>query len=326
METKSLSYFAKEALSDNIADAYRRLGFVVVTDALAQSEIDQLLDEIIAILRGRRGTIHNYSPPDPATSDEDLLRAVLCIHDAHKISPVLHRFLEQPTIVNVLTRIISPNVKCMQSMFFVKAAGKPGQAWHQDEDFIPTRDRSLCGAWMALDDATTENGCLWVISGSHRHGILWPMYPHDDRRFDCTQMSYDFPYTEEDAIAVEVPRGAVVFFNGYLLHQSYPNRAKSGFRRSLVNHYMSAESLLPWRHTENVPIANQDFRDIVMVAGRDPYAYKGTTDELLPSVRPAGEGGCGDGRFTLQEFKTRGAKVTTFGYDAFSTSDRSKTL
>jgi hypothetical protein len=54
--------------------------------------------------------------------------------------------LAHPVIVDVLTKIISPNVKCMQSMLFIKAAGKPGQAWHQDEDFIPTRDRSLTGS------------------------------------------------------------------------------------------------------------------------------------------------------------------------------------
>ena len=37
-----------------------------------------------------------------------------------------------------------------------------------------------------------------------------------------------------------------MFFNGYLLHRSLPNYAPAGFRRALVNHYMSAESLLPW--------------------------------------------------------------------------------
>jgi ectoine hydroxylase-related dioxygenase (phytanoyl-CoA dioxygenase family) len=57
--------------------------------------------------------------------------------------------------VKVLTDIIGPNVKMMQSMLFIKASGQPGQAWHQDEAHIPTRDRSLTAAWLALDDATT---------------------------------------------------------------------------------------------------------------------------------------------------------------------------
>jgi ectoine hydroxylase-related dioxygenase (phytanoyl-CoA dioxygenase family) len=179
-------------------------------------------------------------------------------------------------------------------MLFIKASGKPGQAWHQDEDYIPTRDRSLIGAWIALDDATIENGCLWIIPGSHKPGVLWKQEWHADRRFDCALEAKNFPYTEADEAPVEVKKGSVVFFNGYTLHRSLPNRAQAGFRRALVNHYMSAQSLLPWRHREKTSMAMQDYRDIVMVAGTDPYAYKGTEDLARPSVRPSGEGGCVD--------------------------------
>jgi hypothetical protein len=48
--------------------------------------------------------------------------------------------------VDALTGVIGPNVKMMQSMLFIKAEGKPGQAWHQDEMHIPTRDRSRRGS------------------------------------------------------------------------------------------------------------------------------------------------------------------------------------
>ena len=50
--------------------------------------------------------------------------------------------LAHPTIVDVLRQIIGPDIKSMQSMLFTKGEGRPGQAWHQDEYFIPTRDRS----------------------------------------------------------------------------------------------------------------------------------------------------------------------------------------
>jgi ectoine hydroxylase-related dioxygenase (phytanoyl-CoA dioxygenase family) len=201
------------------------------------------------------------------------------------------RHLAVPTIVEVLREIVGPNVKCMQSMLFVKATGKPGQAWHQDEDFIPTRDRSLTGAWIAMDDATVENGCLWVIPGAHRPGVLWPLEVQEDPRFDCADEATGFPYRDEDAIPVEVTAGSVVFFNGYLLHRSFPNRASSGYRRALVNHYMRAESLLPWGPIGG-PAATADYRDIVMVAGKDPYGWKGIEDLAVAQLRPDGEGGC----------------------------------
>lgn len=287
---------------------YADNGYCIVRDGFTADEIDALRAETVAICRGERGEVRGAEVVDPAAatkmSDDELIAHFLCIHFPHKGSELMHKALAHPAIVDTLTEVIGPDVKAMQSMLFVKSAGKPGQAWHQDEDFIPTRDRSLCGAWIAMDDATVENGCLWILPGSHQPGILWPQYPHNDKRFDCTVESYDFPYTDEDAVAVEVPKGAVVFFNGYTLHRSLPNQRTTGFRRTLVNHYMSAASLLPWTYQEGMGIAKMDFRDIVMVAGKDPYAaWKPITDERSMHLRADGKGGCGDGRVDLETWK-----------------------
>jgi ectoine hydroxylase-related dioxygenase (phytanoyl-CoA dioxygenase family) len=271
--------------------AYDREGYLVVRDALAGDELAALRAEAAAICRGRRGTLAGTAPAADHETDDDVLVRYLCIHHPHKVSALMHSTLSHPAIVRVLTSVIGPNVKAMQSMLFIKASGKPGQAWHQDEHHIATRDRSLLGAWIALDDATVENGCLWIIPGSHRPGILWPAVETDDERFDCTDESFGFPYTAADEVPVEVTAGSIVFFHGYVLHRSLPNRAPSGYRRSLVNHYMSAESLLPWGRRD-VDHAREDYRDIVIVAGKDPYAFKGVHDRVTAHVRPDRAGGC----------------------------------
>lgn len=277
-------------ISDDDVASYRENGFLVVPNALNEDEIEELRADTVALCRGDWGEVGKLPEHGPGDSNEDIIGRVLCIHQIHKISPVTHRYLAQQTMAAVLTRIIGPNVKCMQSMLFIKAAGKPGQAWHQDEIYIPTRDRTLTGGWIALDDATTENGCLYVIPGSHAPGILYPQRDHGDLQFDGAQESYQFPYSDDEAIPVEVEAGTIVFFNGYLLHRSFPNHAKLGFRRVLVNHYMSAESLLPWRHAEGSGgVARADYRDIVMIAGEDPYAWKGIEDHARPGVRSVGD-------------------------------------
>ena len=272
---------------------FERDGYLVVQEALTAPELDELRAEATQICRGELGEIAGVVPARPGESDEAVLSRYLCIHQPHKTSKLAESYIGHAAVVDVLVELIGPNVKCMQSMLFIKAAGKPGQAWHQDEDYIPTRDRSLTAAWMALDDATVENGCLQVIPGSHRHGILWAMKENDDPEFDCNDESYGFPYADSDGVPVEVSAGSIVFFNGYLLHRSLRNRAAGGFRRSLVNHYMSAESLLPWRHPpEDVFVAQHDYRDVVLVAGKDPYAYKGTMTFAKTHVRAENLGGC----------------------------------
>lgn len=268
-------------------------GYWVQTGAMAIDEVEQLRADAVALCHGAYGTFDGHRGNHDGQVDDQIMRQYLCIHFPHKVSPLMARTLAHPRLLEVLTDVIGPDVKCMQSMLFIKAAGKPGQAWHQDEDYIPTRDRSLTGAWIALDDATIDNGCLWVIPGSHRHGVLWPQFALDAPRFDCSAESRQFPYSDDDAVPVEVPAGSVVYFNGSLLHRSLPNSRPGGYRRALVNHYMSAQSLLPWRPPrEGEHMAVADDRDIVLVAGRDPYAWKGTENHRPAYVRPSGEGGC----------------------------------
>lgn len=287
-----------DTISDALIEQIKEDGFGILRNALSPQEVAEVNAEAVRLCRGDVGKIGIGRDGETAPiatedlSDEDVMRRYLCIHMPHKISGVLAESLARPRIVDVLTCVIGPNVKAMQSMLFMKSEGKPGQAWHQDEFFIPTRDRSLTATWIALDDATIENGCLWVLPGSHKRGVIYPARDQDDPRFDCSTEAFDFPYRDEDAVPVEVPAGAAVIFNGYLLHRSLQNSGKHGFRRALANHYMSAESLLPWRKEPDGHVAKWDYRDIVLVAGDDPYAYKGLTDHAKPHVRPDGEGGC----------------------------------
>jgi phytanoyl-CoA hydroxylase len=294
-------------LPDEAADFYRKNGFLVIENCISPEGIAELKEETTQICRGNRGALGGITEPQPGESDNDILKRYLCIHFPHKISETMKHYVTHESYIDTLTKIIGPNVKCMQSMLFIKASGKPGQAWHQDEYFIPTRDRSLCGGWLAMDDATVENGCLWVIPGSQKAGIIYPNEKHDDRRFDCAGQSEQFPWTDDDSVPVEVKAGSIVFFNGYLLHRSLPNYAKTGYRRVLVNHFMSAESLLPWRYDEKVHMGIMDFRDILMIAGKDPYAWKGVvTDAHNIYVRPSGEGGCDNGKKKAEATEAKG--------------------
>ena len=93
--------------------------------------------------------------------------------------------------------------------------------------------------------------------GSHRRGVIYPDRDQEDPRFDCAAEAYDFPYRDSDAVPVQVAAGSVVFSTATCCYRSLPNTARSGLRRALVNHYMSAQSLLPWtRPPANVHVAN----------------------------------------------------------------------
>lgn len=268
----------KDLNADQV-DFFLEQGYLVVPDMIDANELQELKQDLIDVARGRY-PCENLEPVSDAVSDEEVIARILCIHMPHYVSPIIEKYVKHKKICGALSQLTGAHipfwdgsVKCMQSMYFVKPPRFQGQAWHQDEIYIPTRDRSLIGAWIAVDEATKENGCLYVIPGSHKTGYLYPQRDHENpEEFDFAPESFGFDESAE--ISVEVPAGCLVFFNGYLLHRSRKNLSDV-HRRVLVNHYCNAWSLLPWAVEVDGSIAKTDNRRILSVAGADPYAWKG---------------------------------------------------
>lgn len=264
---------------------YEQYGYLIAEQLLSADEIKELRQEAVHIFKGNRGAVPGLLETAAREQEEEIMKKYVAIHFPHKVSRLIKSYLSHPQIVRVLTGIISANVKCMQSMLFVKGPGKAGQSWHQDEFYIPTRDRSLTGAWIAIDDATVDNGCLWIIPGSHRPGYIRPRVMNSSSEYADVDTVDVSGFAAGQQIPVAVKSGSVVFFNGYTLHSSQRNKTRDCFRMALVNHYMSAESMLPWDQDGKLQ-PTEDLRDIELVAGSDPYAWKGAVDVNKPYLRP----------------------------------------
>ena len=269
------------------AASYRENGYLVVEDFIDRATVDRIVAEGTAVCRGDRGPLDGLVPAAPGDDDETVLgRYVTCTH-VHKSSPLLTAFMQDERLVEALGALVGDNVKGFASQFFIKHAGMPGNAWHQDENFVPTRDRSLCTAWIALDEATEENGALRMIPGSHASGVLYPMRPHNSPDLDRAEECYDFP-GRESAVPIVLRPGSCVFFSGYILHSSTTNRRPSGFRRALLYQYARAETPIAYS-ARNEPVSNYyDMRDFVLVRGVDPYRWKAKTDEMRAFLRAPG--------------------------------------
>ena len=284
-------------ITDAMVQQYVEDGFLVVENVFDDDDIAAMTAEAPKIARGSKGYPALLENADKKT-DLELEQEILCIHFPHVGSDVIREYVCDQRVAHVLSKVTAAHlpaswwdgsVKCMQSMYFCKPPGMPGQAWHQDEIYIPTRDRSLVGAWYALDDANVENGCLWVIPGSHRNGMLYEQRAHHNPEFDGAQQSFGFDDSGE--IPVVVKKGSVVFFNGHLLHRSAKNRSEADFRRVLVNHYMNSYSFLPWGAGENgVPVARSDKRAVMFVSGKDPYPERPLIEHDHISLRGTEEG------------------------------------
>ncbi|MGH9206026.1 MAG: phytanoyl-CoA dioxygenase family protein, partial [Acidimicrobiales bacterium] len=107
-------------------------------------------------------------------------------------------------------------------LYWEQAVAKPPQArtelpWHQDNGYTPLVPEEYVTCWWALDDATEDNGCLWLIPTSHRHGTQ----PHENGGSGPFRVGHSGP--AEDGVAVPVRHGSVLVFSSLMMHRSGPN-------------------------------------------------------------------------------------------------------
>jgi len=110
-------------------------------------------------------------------------------------------------------------------MYIFKQPGIGGEVrWHQDATFFDTTPITVTTFWFALEDATVDNGCLWVQPGGHRT----PMRERFVREGDTTRMETldNTPWpTQAEAVPLPCAAGTLVCFHGLLPHYSAPNRS-----------------------------------------------------------------------------------------------------
>lgn len=148
--------------------------------------------------------------------------------------PAFADLLHHPLIIEVCRRVYGRHASL--STFRAMIMNKPAELgtvlpWHQDGGDVWKLDRDpLVTAWVALDDATTENGCVEVVPGSHHLGLLSPhgstLEPH--------HVAEHCP--EAAVVPLEVPAGHAVIMHNWLIHRSGTNPT-GGPRRAFTACY-----------------------------------------------------------------------------------------
>ena len=169
----------------------------------------------------------------------------LCInkigHALHELDPVFEQFSHLPLLGEIAADVGLQQPQIRQSMYIFKQPRIGGVVnWHQDATFFYTSPQSVVTFWFAIEDATLENGCLWVECGGHR-GPLRERFNLDGRTTSMVKLD-DTPWpTEQTSQSVEVKAGSLVVFQGRLPHYSAPNRSSKS-RQAYTLHVTDGSS------------------------------------------------------------------------------------
>jgi len=146
-------------------------------------------------------------------------------HAMHDLDPIFEAFSRDPKCGAVARALGQQDPKIWQSMYIFKQPRIGGEVhWHQDATFFYTTPISVLTFWFAIDDASVENGCLWVS----KDGIKTPLRQRFCVRDGSTEMDTlsETPWPDDaSAMPLEVGAGTLVLFHGLLPHYSPPNRS-----------------------------------------------------------------------------------------------------
>jgi ectoine hydroxylase-related dioxygenase (phytanoyl-CoA dioxygenase family) len=219
---------------------YEARGHVTVPGLFSE---DEALGAIADIERWGANFLGELSPAqrawylDPGVKGREVLRK---LDNPVFHRPVLRALAGKPALVRLVEALIGPGVSVYFSQIFFKPphGGGPKPA-HQDNFYFGPQDRDrLVTAWIALDDATIENGCLYFGVGSNR-GALYPHTAPAERPYDL-QVAED-RFTDVEMEPAPVPRGGVSFHHGNTLHRSGDNHSPR-WRRACAVHYVANDN------------------------------------------------------------------------------------
>ena len=212
---------------------YRETGHLTVPDVFTAAEMDALVadaqawaDETIRGLDERQRAWYLEGGGALRKLDNPVF---------HR--PAFRRIAQDPRLVGIVEQLVGRGVKVQFSQIFFKPPEVGGpKPIHQDNFYFGCDDPDgLVTAWIAMDEAAVENGCLYFGEGSNKG----PVFPH----VAPADKPFDLQLTPEEAARhpmspALVPKGGVSFHHGNTLHQSSPNRS-TRWRRAVAMHYVS---------------------------------------------------------------------------------------
>jgi phytanoyl-CoA hydroxylase len=223
------------------AEVYVEQGYFDVPGLLRPDEVAELCRRTTEIAEGQGAPFpEKYLELEPGANGVRSATTVRKINQCAEYDETFMKYAKLDRIVDIAEEFLGPDIKLFGSQLFMKPPGGVEKPYHQDSPYFPIAPMALVTCWIALDDVTVENGCLWVVPGTHRLGPL----PHSERWLVGDREDMRVPESEFDRsreVPITLSPGSCSFHHSLILHMSHPNKTQNS-RRGLAFHYMTAQS------------------------------------------------------------------------------------
>ena len=251
----------KYRLNESQVEFYQEHGYVSGIRILDERQVDALVEELAALTdstQPARKLFYEYHSNESTDPAKVLFHAL----GAWRVAGGFHDVLWNPAFTVPASQLLGGAVRFWHDQLFCKPAGHGGVvAWHQDYSYwTRTEPVAHLSCWTGLDDATSENGCLRYVPGSHRWNLLPPTGLADDMDAIQTVLT-DEQRREFKPVAIELKRGEASFHHPLMVHGSYENQTIRERRATVINVFRdgvrSASSKPPLEGVPPIPVGEK---------------------------------------------------------------------
>jgi ectoine hydroxylase-related dioxygenase (phytanoyl-CoA dioxygenase family) len=208
---------------------YNELGYFVLSNVFTRAEMDEIAEEIEQFQRRHEEALAEKGGSEGISRAGEITFTAFLAENNDSI----REFCKRPEFVAITTQLLGPDVDLYWNQSVFKGPeGVKQFPWHQDDGYTPVTPSPYLTLWLALNDATEENGTISVLPSSHKNGLA----PH--RRSDIGLICHELDDPNQ-GVVVPVPAGSMAVFQSLTMHKSGVNRSQ-GMRKAYVIQYCKA--------------------------------------------------------------------------------------
>ncbi len=233
-------------LSQAQIDHYQDHGYLIVEGLIDNAQIAEILSNVDDVISQAEYGVDEHSvcwdsqirSGKVELNENEQHLGVFKLHHPHDEFPYFENLGKYYPGLEIVADLLGEDIDMIAQQVIMKPP-KHGQwqPYHQDGHYFDFKPSTGCGVWIALDPARVENGCLWVVPGSHKLDLL------EHEKPDVEDINRAFleaqGFNKDDGIPVELKPGSAVIFHNKLLHMSGPNTSDYS-RRSIVAHFANS--------------------------------------------------------------------------------------
>jgi ectoine hydroxylase-related dioxygenase (phytanoyl-CoA dioxygenase family) len=233
---KNVAEWGQHRLTDEQVAFFHENGYVAGVRILDDRQVDILRDELQGLVDPQHpghGLFHEYNSNESSDPSLALFHAL----GSWRITPGFHDILWSPAFTVAASQLLGGAVRFWHDQLFCKPARHGGVvAWHQDYSYwTRTKPMAHITCWIALDDATRENGCVQYVPGSHKWDLLPITGLAGDMEAIRSVLNDEQWEMLQNPIAIELKKGEATFHHPLMIHGSNANSSDRQRRATVIN-------------------------------------------------------------------------------------------